>query len=119
MIITLKISEMLAHFRESDENFLCFAIWAAFSEKYDLDVEVGEYFRKQWYEKVLGRADFFSFYLDDWNRYTQYSVENFVADTGIEYGRHRLSVAGYREYRIWVLNRVIETIGDIEFVFSS
>jgi hypothetical protein len=119
MIITIKLSEILDGFRESGENFICFAIWGVFSYKYDVDIDVGESFRKQWYSKVLKRPDFFSFYMDDWNRYSQYSVEVFVAETGIEYGRHRMSIAGYSEYRIWVMERVIATIGDIEFVFSD
>lgn len=94
-------------------------LFGVVSYKHDVDIDVGETFRKQWYSKVLKRPDFFSFYMDDWNRYSQYSVEAFVAETGIEYGRERLSIAGFREYRIWVMERVIETIGDIEFVFSS
>lgn len=29
MIITIKLSDILAEFRESDKNFICYAIWGS------------------------------------------------------------------------------------------
>lgn len=118
-MIKIKLSKILETYLAREiEEYICDVIYGIIQREYGVDIPIGGAFRKQWYELVLGEPEGYSFYMDRWNYGTGISVREFEKETGFEY-EMVLEEIRYREYRIWVMNKVLETIGDVEFQFGS
>jgi hypothetical protein len=118
-MIKIKLSKILeTYLEQQDKEYICEVIYGIIQREYGEDIPICNAFRKQWCELVLGEHECYSFYMDRWNYRTGISVHEFEKETGFEYDADIIDIR-YREYRIWVMERVMETIGDVEFQFGS
>lgn len=124
--LTISLSALLEAFRytEIQEKYICFVICELCqTERFrwiDHDIaNVSDQFRTQWCEKVFGVepdewVSFSDNYLGGWNKGTEFSMEEW-------YDNHYHGVRGLEHqkylYRVWVMERVLEKKGDIQFEF--
>lgn len=114
-MVKFKLSELLKKYSECDAVFLCDCIEDDFGV-----VQVTDSFREQWFKLVHGvyadrMYDYAGEFLSGWNNASEYSMKQFDLDVGY----NRWAWDYYREYRKWVLNTVLCSKGDLEFIFGE
>ena len=114
-MIKIKLSELIKLYSECDTVFLCDCI----EDNLIGEVQATNEFRAQWFKLVHGvyadrMYDYAGEFFSGWNFASVYSMNHF--DVAIGYDR---CGEYFREYRIWVLNKVLEDKGDLEFTFGE
>lgn len=121
-MIKIKLSELINAFEASSCKFICNTI----HEMIGSCPNVTEDFREQWFKlvhNVHGKSAIYEYgfaYMNGWNTASEYSLDAFYttlikADLGEQIHSNNL----FRKYRIWVLNKVLEDKGDLEFIFGE
>lgn len=109
-MITITLKQILGEYLDTKEEFICNVIWSICERELGVDIPVCDDFRRQWCRNVLHIPEDYSYYIDRWNSGTEFSVTAFEDDS------HK--IFDNREYRIWMMNKVLGKIGDVQFQFG-
>jgi len=109
-MITITLKQILGEFLTTDAEFICNAIWNICERDYGADLPVCDDFRRQWCRNVLHLPESYSYYIDGWNTGTHFSVAAFEGATYQDFGN--------RKYRIWMMEKVLQMVGNVQFQFG-
>lgn len=136
-VFSISLSELIVEYDKPNaagykRSYICFVL-CELASKYFTKLDGGRVidcvddeaitiqFRAQWMKKVFGREvkndDGDCNTIDGWNEGTPYGVENFGWDSLDEYVDSG-EMKTRRDYRKWMMERVLYVVGDMEFSFN-